>query len=112
MRKPCSSVRIALPLAAALPLALGPLGATAAAAAEVRGDGPLHYESHLLELPGDVVLTFYEDIDGDGLHDVLAVHESRPGEEEEPPRHLVVYFQRQAGFLSGPDLLEAVLEDL
>lgn len=104
-------VRIASSVAAAA-LVFSVLQLLPAAAAEVRGDGPLRFESHLLELPGDVVLTFYEDVDGDGLHDVLAVHEPPVGQEEEPPRNLVVFFQRPGGFLSDPDLLYRVADDV
>jgi hypothetical protein len=112
MRSPRNPICIALSLAALVPLWSGILESETAAADDVRGDGPLHYESHLLELPGDVLLTFYEDIDGDGLLDVLAVHEPPPGEEGRPPRDLVVFFQRPSGFLSDPDLLYRVADDV
>lgn len=75
--------------------------ATTASGEPVDADGPLRYESFLLELPGKVELTYYEDIDGDDLVDVLGVF--RGDDVDDAPRNVVVYFQRETGFAPVPD---------
>lgn len=78
------------------------LDAARLAAAPVPSEGPLGFDSYLLRLPGKVHLTWYEDIDRDGLTDVLAVVAGPT--REIPPRDLVVYRQRADGFPEQPDL--------
>ncbi len=94
----------ALPSWAAL-LRVGALllaAAPGARSAPVEVEGPLAFNSYLLELPGKVRFTYYEDIDRDGLTDVLAVYGN--SDPKRPPRDLAVFFQRKDGFAPRPDL--------
>jgi hypothetical protein len=79
-------------------------------AAPVEADGPLAFESYVLTLPGRVELTYYEDIDEDGLVDVLGVY--RGNDVDDPPRNVVVYFQRPDGFPTAPDLAYRVPDEV
>ena len=86
------------------------LASTPASGQELKVKGPLEFESHRITLPGRVALSYYEDIDRDGLVDILAVH---AGEDlREPPRNLVVFFQTDAGVSEQPDLWYRVPDDV
>lgn len=82
----------------------------AVATASVATKGPLEFSSHLLELPGKVELTYYADVDRDGLWDVLAVW--RGDRFDDPPRNLAVFLQRTGGFPARPDVTWRIPDDV
>src|SRR5262245_36938653 len=96
-RGTCLAVMTGVAIAvAAVVLASSALaGETPPAGHPVPGDGSLRYKSYLFQLPGKVKLTFYEDVNGDSLVDVLAVHGSEKADE--PARNLVIFLQRPDG---------------
>ena len=71
--------------------------------------GPYH-NSYLLELPGPIKTTIHEDIDQDGLTDVITIFgDTNP---RLPARNMAVFFQEQEGFKGQPDLLVIIPDDM
>jgi hypothetical protein len=68
----------------------------------VPSEGPLRFSGHRLELPGEIELAHFEDLDGDGKMDVVAVYAFEGFDE--PARNLALFYQGEAGFSSAPQL--------
>jgi len=83
-------------------LVLFALAAPTLAGQPVPNKGELEFEQFVLEPPGTIEFTHFEDIDEDGLHDILAVYALEGADE--PARNLVLHFQRPEGFLVEPDI--------
>lgn len=86
------------------------LGAAAATAEPVVSKGGINLTSTVLDLPGKVKHTFFEDIDRDGLVDIIAVCGGETAID--PSRNLFVFFQRSDGFDLLPDLDYDIPEDV
>ena len=78
--------------------------------APVPSEGPLQFSGYRLELPGEVELAHFEDVDGDGKMDVIAVY-ALDGFDE-PARNLALFYQDATGFPSTPQLTLRLPDDV